>query len=562
MKNLAARSRSGTIASRWPAACNKNGVRVTPKSTASTSTAPAQSGTAKSAPVSFLDMLSGASADSASTIGISDSKGQGHSGKNSGGHDSDQSDKSSADAAQSALLSTLTPVVPPPVQANALAAGLSGTTTNLDGAARTASPISLADGPANSAGVLASTTQIAPSLLADSATTPVGSFQNVAAKADTNIPSTGVDSKSQPAAEPQPRSAQASLSTIELSHTAKAGLQQVMSDPLQGQPQTNSQDSKPISTGAATGNQIAAKSATEGATALSSNPAAVDANLSSLPLPAVKGTAQGSTGAVSGINPSLRTWNPQSKISSNGANSDSKAADSKADQASPAATSSGSSHGADNNNQQNQDPQSSAAQASVPAKAADTVPAHLIPAAPISKSGDAVSAGPATQASDSGTHHGTESASVGSAPIDAGASAGAPGINAARVIQSMSGTEMRVGMHSSDFGEISIHTTLSQLQIQTQISVNHSELGSAIATHIPAMQAKLGSEHGIHASIEVSQTGSSLSGNSGQSSAQRNQKAFVPATANINDPAPVDSGYSGLRAPPSAIEESRLDIRA
>lgn len=538
-------------------------MRVTPKSAASTSAAPAQSGTAKSAPVSFLDMLSGASADATSAIGISDSKSQGQSGKNSGGgRDSNQSDKPSTDAAQAALLSGLIPVIPTPADANALPVGQSGSIANPGGATKTVEAMSLTSGTVNGSGVFVSTTQIAPSLLADSATVPVRPFQSLAAETNTSSPSTvdPTDSKPQTGAQ-RPRS-QAPSSATDISQAAKAGLQQVMSKGLQVPPQANSQDQKPNSTETAAANQTTANSATNATSALSPDLAAVATNLSSLPPSSGKGNAPSTAVPTSGINGSLRTWNPQSKMSPNATNSAGTPADTKADQANQAATSNGSSHGADNNNQQDQNSQPSTVQAPVPAKTPDAVPSHLIPTAPIAKQGDTSPSGTVTQGSDSGPHHVAESGSVSSDPMAAAASAGASGINAARVIQSMSGTEMRVGMHSSDFGEISIHTTLSQLQLQTQISVNHSELGTAIATHIPTIQAKLGSDHGIHASIEVSQMGSSLSGNPGQSSSQRNQKAFVPTPANINDPTPVDAGYSGLRAPPAAIEESRLDIRA
>jgi hypothetical protein len=541
-------------------------VRVTPKSTASASTAPGQSGTAKSAPVSFLDMLSGASSDSASTIGISDSKGQGQSGKHSGSHDSDESNRSSADASQAALLSSLTSAIPPPVQVIAVTVGQSVATTNLDGATRTAAPTPSTDRPANNAGVLTSTTQIAPSPLADLATASLSSFQNVATKVDASISTTGdpMDPRVQYARnavqQQQPQAPQAQPTAAQILHLSNGQTEQANANPMPAlTPPVDLRYPKSNLTGAPTGTQPITEPAANAASASPSNLDAVTANFNSLLLPAIRGNTPGSTGPVSGVNSSLRARNPQSTISSNTPNPDGKATNTKAGQA---ANSSGSTHGAENNNQQNQDSPSSFAQAPVPVKTADAVPAHLIPATSISRSGDAVPAGTMTQSNDSGTHHDTESVSVGSEPLIPAASVGASGINAARVIQSMSGTEMRVGMHSNEFGEISIRTTLSQLQLQTSISVNHSELGNAIATHIPAMQAKLGSEHGIQASIEVSQTGSSLSGNSGQSSPQRNQKTFVPAAANTNDPPPVDPGYSSLRAPPGKIAESRLDIRA
>lgn len=563
MNHLAIRTHSGTRTQPWPVACNKNGVRVTPKSTASTSAAPAQSGAAKSGPVSFLDMLSGASADSTNAIGISDSKSQGQPGKHSGGHDSEQPNNSSADATQTALLSSLVPVVPSPIVVNTPPAGQTAATTNLDGATKASEPISSASGLANATGVLASTTQIAPSLLADSATAPASSFQNVAAEITASGASTSKPADQKPlGAAAEAQSAQPSPSATELSRAAKTGLQQVMSKSLQPPPQAGPQNAKSNPTDTPAANQNTVKPAAGPTSPVPSNLATVATNLSSLPLSSNNGTPSGTPEPASPINNSLRASSSQTNLNQSATNAAGKSSASNAVSANQAVTSNGSSHDTDNNNQQNSNSQSSAAPAPMPIKSADAVVSPLVPTPPSPKTADAVSAGTLTQTSDSGAHHSADLGSAASEPLAATASAGAPGINAARVIQSMSGTEMRVGMHSSDFGEISIHTTLSQLQLQTQISVNHSELGSAIATHIPAMQAKLGSEHGVHASIEVSQSGSSLSGNAGQSSPQRNQKAFVPAPANINDPAPVDTGYSGLRAPPAAVEESRLDIRA
>jgi flagellar hook-length control protein FliK len=134
------------------------------------------------------------------------------------------------------------------------------------------------------------------------------------------------------------------------------------------------------------------------------------------------------------------------------------------------------------------------------------------------------------------------------------------GINAARLIQTMGESEMRVGMHSSEFGDISIRTAVSQQQMQAQISVDHNELGSALSAHIPSIQAKLGSEYGLHATIHVNQGGTSFS-NEGDRSSQQQQKAIRPVEiseaplALQNDPIP-------LRDSAVASGEYRLDIRA
>lgn len=136
------------------------------------------------------------------------------------------------------------------------------------------------------------------------------------------------------------------------------------------------------------------------------------------------------------------------------------------------------------------------------------------------------------------------------------------GINTARLIQTMSESEMRVGMHSAEFGDISIRTMISQQQVQAQISVNHSELVNALSAHIPSVQAKIGNEYGLHASIEVSQNSASFSNHSGQSS-QRDQKPFVASTAVDSVAAPVEMDRLPMRAAAAAVlDGTRLDIRA
>ncbi|MGA8940620.1 MAG: hypothetical protein WB439_15770, partial [Acidobacteriaceae bacterium] len=82
----------------------------------------------------------------------------------------------------------------------------------------------------------------------------------------------------------------------------------------------------------------------------------------------------------------------------------------------------------------------------------------------------------ATQHASSGTAEALRASARGqelaaSAHVTGGEDASASGINAARVIQTMGQTEMHVGMHSNEFGNISIRTAISQQQMVAQISV-------------------------------------------------------------------------------------------
>ncbi len=136
------------------------------------------------------------------------------------------------------------------------------------------------------------------------------------------------------------------------------------------------------------------------------------------------------------------------------------------------------------------------------------------------------------------------------------------GINTANVIQKMNETEMRVGMHSAEFGEISIRTSVTQQQMVTQISVDHGDLGKAISAHIPTIEAKLGGELGLRALVQVSQNGMSFSGERNSSSPQHEQRAFVqlPALEGAAHATEADTVLPHLTA--VAGDSYRLDIRA
>ena len=136
------------------------------------------------------------------------------------------------------------------------------------------------------------------------------------------------------------------------------------------------------------------------------------------------------------------------------------------------------------------------------------------------------------------------------------------GINAAKLMQTMNQSEMHVGMRSSEFGDISIRTSIAEQEMVTRISLDHGELSQAISAHVSAMQAKLGEDLGLNASIQVHNLGSSPSGEFGQSSPgeQRSlhhsvQTAGVPSS-------PEEEAGTSMAATAIAGNPGRLDIRA
>jgi hypothetical protein len=125
----------------------------------------------------------------------------------------------------------------------------------------------------------------------------------------------------------------------------------------------------------------------------------------------------------------------------------------------------------------------------------------------------------------------------------------------------MGETEMHVGMHSTEFGDISIRTSVSQQQMSAQISVDHGALGAAISARIPSMQEKFGNDHGVHASVQINQSGASF-GEGREHSSQREQKAAFRHAPVENAATGIEAELSALRAPPAVVDEYRLDIRA
>jgi len=158
-------------------------------------------------------------------------------------------------------------------------------------------------------------------------------------------------------------------------------------------------------------------------------------------------------------------------------------------------------------------------------------------------------------------HRGNGSEVLISEQLNGSELAGMSGISAARLIQTMGASEMRMGMHSSEFGDISIRTSVTQQQMQTQISVDHDELGNALSAHIPNMQMKLGSEFGLHATIEVIQSGASFSNNGDRSQQHENNPTARPVEVMEGSVALQNDSIS-MNGLSSTTGNYRLDIRA
>jgi hypothetical protein len=146
-----------------------------------------------------------------------------------------------------------------------------------------------------------------------------------------------------------------------------------------------------------------------------------------------------------------------------------------------------------------------------------------------------------------------------------------PAINTAKVIQSMGQTEMRVGMNSAEFGNISIRTSTTRDAIVAQISLDHGDLAKELAVHLPEIQQKLSSN--IPVSVRIDLTGSptgqtsgnyggtsnGTANNSGGHTEQRQNDSERSFGGNV-----LSWGLSQVAAtvvPSGGIHNARLDIR-
>jgi hypothetical protein len=138
-----------------------------------------------------------------------------------------------------------------------------------------------------------------------------------------------------------------------------------------------------------------------------------------------------------------------------------------------------------------------------------------------------------------------------------------PVINTAKLIQNMGQTEMRVGMRSNEFGNISISTSATRDLISAQISLDHSGLARTLAIHLPEMQARLGGNQAMEVRIDMNGQGVGTSagmtnGSADQSHGERQQKGSTASSRSANGVA--EQGHS-IAAAAMLTGEARLNAR-
>ena len=153
-------------------------------------------------------------------------------------------------------------------------------------------------------------------------------------------------------------------------------------------------------------------------------------------------------------------------------------------------------------------------------------------------------------------------------------------INTSKLMQTVNQSEMRVGMRSAEFGDISIRAQATHDSILTQIQVDHPELASSLATHVPDMQARLASHGNVEIQVNSTQThsgsssttdsGSSYQGSGAQAGSQQGSQQDQGGSRSYFSNSYGSAGYGNSSLPAAAVANSlrnagydgRLDLQA
>jgi hypothetical protein len=173
---------------------------------------------------------------------------------------------------------------------------------------------------------------------------------------------------------------------------------------------------------------------------------------------------------------------------------------------------------------------------------------------------------------------GSAGSDVPAQPAPTGASAGwdgalqpalLPAMSSAQLIQTMHQSEMRMGLNSEEFGNLSITTSISRKLLSAQIATEHAGLGRELAVQMPAFQEQLGKAYGLQARVQVRDDSAGTQGSSDGNSAAGQQSGNAGAAAIARGGrmqfGPVKMGTLNVAAlTPGSFNSgnARLDVRA
>jgi Flagellar hook-length control protein FliK len=101
-------------------------------------------------------------------------------------------------------------------------------------------------------------------------------------------------------------------------------------------------------------------------------------------------------------------------------------------------------------------------------------------------------------------------------------------LHSTRLVESLSGSELRVGMKMGDLGNVEIRTQLEHQQLKTEISVEHQSLVHALAGELPALQQRLSDQNLPLTAVVVHQQSAGNPGGFAQGQRQQHPAPAAP----------------------------------
>jgi len=84
-------------------------------------------------------------------------------------------------------------------------------------------------------------------------------------------------------------------------------------------------------------------------------------------------------------------------------------------------------------------------------------------------------------------------------------------VNAAKLVQNLSQSELRLGMQSREFGSVDIRTSVARHVFSAQISIEHGDVARNLTSELPALMDRLADQQVLVGNIQVHNSGLSTS---------------------------------------------------
>jgi hypothetical protein len=129
-------------------------------------------------------------------------------------------------------------------------------------------------------------------------------------------------------------------------------------------------------------------------------------------------------------------------------------------------------------------------------------------------------------------------------------------LHSAKLVERLGQAELRVGVHTEQFGNVDIRTSMVRNQFSAQISVERPELGKILAAELPNLQNRLSEQRVPAANITLENQASGGSAGFGQGSRQSHTTQQIVVPNNLE----TEPVLAAVVSPETSHATTRLDV--